>query len=248
MTRLYTTVEHEESYEVIVSHAPARVVLTCEHASSRLPEPWSWSAADRSLQQTHWCYDIGAAELARALISHLGGVGVLARFTRLLIDANRKLDSSTLCRQDAEGRELELNHDLSPTDRHVRVSEYYEPYHEALDRWVGQTPGVPLVAIHTFTHCFEGHMRAMEIGVLFDRDEDRASAACESLRASGFATALNAPYSGAQGMMYSVAHHADQHQRRALEIEVRQDISGDPAQLERLVKALATAIECSLQA
>jgi predicted N-formylglutamate amidohydrolase len=240
----YTTVEYEEGYEVVVSAQPRRIVLTCEHASGRLPEPWQWSEADRQLQQTHWCYDIGAAELVRGMIARLGGVGVLARFTRLLIDANRELDSSTLIRPIAEGHEVDFNRNVSQTDRDTRISGYYQPYHEALNRWVTQTPKVPLVAIHTFTDCFEGKMRDMEIGILFDRDEELAVLVCESLRRAGFATALNAPYSGVQGMMYSVSRHADQHARKALEIEVRQDLSGDPEQQERLVEALSAAIDC----
>ena len=87
----------DEAVEIYVGGAgDAGVVLTCEHASNRLPEPWKWSERDQRLIDDHWAWDIGAADFSRELADRLGAVAVLARFTRLLVDANRPLDSDTL--------------------------------------------------------------------------------------------------------------------------------------------------------
>jgi predicted N-formylglutamate amidohydrolase len=65
----------------------------------------------------------------------------------------------------------------------------------------------------------------MEIGVLFDEEEELAAKVRTDLASDGFHVAMNAPYSGKDGLMYSVDRHAKRHGRRALELEVRQDLA-----------------------
>ena len=57
------------------------LLLTCEHASARVPEPLRVSGDDRPWLDTHWAWDIGAAALCRVLLEHLGGAAILARFS-----------------------------------------------------------------------------------------------------------------------------------------------------------------------
>ncbi len=54
--------------------------------------------------------------------------------------------------------------------------------------------------------------------------------------------ALNEPYSGRLGMIYSASHHAGRHGRRALELEVRQDLSVDADFRARLVPLVLEAL------
>lgn len=80
------------------------VVLTVEHASSRIPPDWpSPSPSDAELLKKHWGIDIGAENLARELAAAISTAnlanrgrqivrGVAARFSRLLCDANRNLE------------------------------------------------------------------------------------------------------------------------------------------------------------
>jgi predicted N-formylglutamate amidohydrolase len=82
----------------------------------------------------------------------------------------------------------------------------------------------------------------MEMGVLFDRNQDDALRLAAAFSRQGLKTALNAPYSGMNGMMYSAQSHADRHGWRALELEIRQDLSGDPTQVKRLSQAIAMAL------
>ena len=82
-----------------------------------------------------------------------------------------------------------------------------------------------LLAIHSFTPVYEGQRRAMELGVLFD---DRYSLQGQELgrllAAQGFCVALNEPYSGHDGLIYSVARHGATFSIPYLEIEIRQDL------------------------
>ena len=61
-------------------------------------------------------------------------------------------------------------------------------------------------------------------------------------RVRHFETRLNEPYSGMGGMMYSAHRHARAARTRSLELEIRQDLSGDPTQVKRLSQVIAMAL------
>lgn len=228
-----------EAFEALVGSVHAPVFLTCEHASQRLPEGYAWHPKDQRLVGTHWAYDLGAAELVHELSEALEAPAVLSRFSRLLVDPNRPQGDETLFRAEAEGAPVELNRDLTVAERERRLTGWYRPFHQAIDRLLAPHQGSILFSIHSFTPVYEGAARPMEVGVLFDTEDELGEAAAEALQAAGFITALNEPYSGKDGLIHSAKHHAGNHGKRALELEVRQDLSVDPTFRARLVEALA---------
>lgn len=223
--------------ELIDEGAAGPIVLTCEHASNRLPDGWGWGE-DAWLAPTHWAWDPGAAAFTAALARRFQARAALASFSRLVIDPNRPLDSETLIRVEAEGRRVGLNHGLGPTDRHERVERCWTPFHAAADRVVASSPASLLVSIHSFTPVYEGQVREVELGVLFDEDEALAHRLIAELSPSGFAVRANEPYSGRGGLMYSASKHARAHGKAALELELRQDLLADPAGFARLLDAV----------
>ena len=118
--------------------------------------------------------------------------------------------------------------------------EFYHGYHNAVDRAVAESGCSTLLSLHTFSPIYEGRVREMEIGVLFDREDERAEALRDELAGYGFRVAMNQPYSGKNGMIYSVDQHARRHQRIALELEIRQDLCVKPAFRQRLIQPLTT--------
>lgn len=218
------------------------LLLSCEHASNRLPEGWAWPEADAWLVGEHWAWDPGAATLTRALAAELGAPAVLSRFSRLLVDPNRPLDSDTLFRGVADGRAVALNASVSEADAAARVARCYTPYHAAFDAMVAAHPGVPLLSMHTYTPSYEGQRRDVQLGVLFDDDEPWALRWFEALRGCGYDVRLNEPWSGRKGLMYAAQRHARQHGRLSVEIEVRNDLAQDPAEAARIVALIVAAI------
>lgn len=218
-----------DAVEVLAGRRDAHVFFTCEHASQRMPLGFRWPDADRRLIDTHWAYDLGAREITRSLAEGLDASAVLSRYSRLLIDPNRPLGSPTLFRTHAEGAPVELNTALLDDDeRRRRIDRLWKPYHEAIDRELGRSAASVVVAIHTFTPIYEGMRRTMEVGVLFDREEALAEKLANGLAKTGLKVALNEPYSGKNGLMYAAELHARAHGRRAVELEVRQDLAIDP--------------------
>ncbi len=229
----------EEAFEWVAGSRSAPIFLTCEHASERLPEPWRWPDADRRLIGTHWAYDLGARELTLALAAALGAGAVLSRFTRLLIDANRDELNSDLLRKVAEGAPVELNQHVIDSERELRLQAYYRPFHAAVDRELAAVDAPTLLSVHSFTPVYEGQVRKVELGVLFNDEEEAAIKLGESLSRQFDGVAYNEPWSGKAGLIFSAQSHAQRHGRRPLEIEIRQDRAIDVAYRTRLVKALA---------
>lgn len=218
----------------------SRVLLTCEHATQRMPPGWSWPTEDeRRLVDTHWAYDIGAERLTRELAELTGGGALLSNFTRLLVDPNRELSSPTLFREHAESVIVQLNHELDDAERQRRIDLLYQPYHDALARVAAASSAETMLSIHTFTPNYEGEERAVELGVLFDSRETEARAFGAALERAGFAIEYNEPWSGRNGLMYSVESHANANAKIGLEIEVRQDRVRDAAYRGALVAAIA---------
>lgn len=222
------------------SIASPRVVLTVEHASNRLPEGWTWPDADHRLKDDHWAYDLGIATLGRELSGALGAPLVMSRFSRLLIDPNRPLDAPTLFRDEADGQAVWLNTALTEADRRARIARYYDPYHDAVDQVVASHPGAYVLSLHSFTPRYEGQRRDVEIGVLFDHDEAFGRWWYDRLATTRFDVRLNEPWSGRQGLMYSAQQHAEDHGRRAVELEIRYDLLLDAHTRAEILQHLTT--------
>lgn len=237
-----------DAVEVVGGSAEACVVLSCEHASARLPAPYVWHADDAWLATTHWAYDLGARELTLELAAALEAPAVLSTVSRLLVDPNRAPAQADLFRAMAEGRPVRLNQGLEDAERAARMARYYEPFHAALDGVLGASPAPLLLSIHSFTPRYEGVVRSVELGVLFNREEVHGRALAEHLGRSFAGVRENEPWSGRAGLIYSAEFHAERFGKVALELEVRQDLACDPAYRARLVPALASFVHARFSA
>ena len=233
-------------YEVIGEPATGGpFVFTCEHATRLLPE-WRAMPDDVPYLEEHWGWDIGAADLTRALIELTSSCGVLSRFSRLVCDPNRRPDQKSFIVEEVDGYRLDFNRDLDAAERRRRRERYFDPYHAAVDRIIRQrkalgTP-VRLCAIHSFTPTYLGRARPMEVGVLFDAHELHAWRLEGALIEEGFEAALNAPYSGKDGMTYSAERHGGQHDLVHLELEVRQDLIATRERAHAIAERVARAL------
>lgn len=229
-----------------VDHGDGPLVLTCEHATNHLPDGWHWGP-DAWLSETHWAWDPGAAVVTRELALRFGSRAVLAGFSRLVVDPNRPLDSDTLIRRDADGQVITLNASVDEAGLRARIDGFWRPFHDTVDRVVGGSSAPVVLSVHSFTPVYEGHVRDVQIGVLYDREEALGTVLADRLSGS-WVTRHNEPWSGRGGLMYSPDRHATAHGRRALEIELRQDLLADPRVLPRLVDDVEAGIRRVLTA
>ncbi len=204
-----------------------------------MPELPSWQ---------HIAWDIGAGELARGLSHALDAPAVLAGYSRLAVDCNRRPDDPEAFRERSDGWEIPGNNSLSEFEKRIRLACLFDPYHEAIAAMLAGFRArdvVPLVvSIHTFTASIGGVDRPWNVGVLWDKDEASAHRLIGDLRAvEDIVVGDNEPYSGKHPSDYTIDHHAEAAGLPHVCIEVRQDQLESPWGIERWVRLLAKMID-----
>lgn len=239
--------QRTQAFEVFSYPEAGPLVLSCEHASARIPPPLTTTAEDRAWLGTHWALDIGARAVTLAIAEYTRSTAVLARFSRLICDPNRHQHRNDLVLPAIEGHSLSFNQNLSPANIQQRIDQYHEPFHLALDaalreRLLTPTPAL-FISVHSFTPIWGRQLRTMDIGILFDRYEEDAKRLQRALEAEGFFVALNEPYSAmGTGLMYSADRHGQAHRVTHLELEFNQALICTPERCRRVAHRVADAI------
>jgi len=161
--------------------------------------------------------------MARELTNDLNAVGLLSRYSRLLVDVNRPLNSPTLFRDIADGKHVMLNNNITAAERTRRINFYYQPYHTAMQRILKQHPIRLVLSIHSFTPVYEGARRQVQIGVLFNKRSDLAESLQKDFAKNGYDARLNEPWSGKDGYMFAV-DSVETEARRCVMLEFRNDL------------------------
>ena len=236
-----------EAYEVYGDPGHInQLVLTCEHASNRVPAPLATTPEDQPALQDHWGYDIGAAAVVQELVRLKDCCAVLARFSRLVVDANRPTDHGELIRRRCEGHALSFNDGIDDEEVQRRIDTYHAPYHRAIDLLcadrLAAAEDVVLFSIHSFTPQLGDDVRGMELGVLFDDHDAVAGRFAGHLDDNGFKVALNEPYSGRTGLIFAAQRHGRAHGCIYLELEIRQDLVRTEAQCKDVARRIEPAL------
>ena len=120
------------AFEVHLGHASGSALITCDHASCAIPMVLGDLGLSPAARRRHIAWDIGAADLALALGDRLAATVVLAGYSRLVIDCNRRLDDPSCFVALADGDPVPGNARLTPAAIGSRVASCYEPYHQAI--------------------------------------------------------------------------------------------------------------------
>ena len=210
------------------------VLLICDHASNVIPPGYGALGLRRDALRRHIAYDIGAADLTRALAARLDAPAILSTFSRLLIDPNRGADDPTLVMRYSDGAIVPGNARVDAAGITERRERFWAPYRRTIEATVeamlatGEPPA--LVSIHSFTPVWRGAARRWKVGVLWDLDDRIARPLLEALHAEADLHAHgigdNEPYDGAlAGDTIDVVATA-RGLANAL-IEIRQDLIDD---------------------
>jgi predicted N-formylglutamate amidohydrolase len=242
-------IEGEEDAFILVNEAGVSpYVLVCEHASNRLPKKLENLGLSAEDLQKHIAWDIGAEGVSRLLSRLLDAPLVLQRYSRLAYDCNRPPDSEAAIPQMSETTPIPGNKDLSASDKMDRVEAIYWPFHERLARMLDQRAcegrTTSLVTIHSFTKLYKGKERAVELGILFDRDARIADRMIKSFPKVD--VRLNEPYGPKDGVMHTLNLHAAPRGLKSVMIEIRNDLianeRGQNEWAQRLAMPLIHAI------
>ncbi len=216
----------EGPVETINPAGASPYVLVCEHASNRLPKSVNGLGLPAEAVNHHIAYDIGAEGTARLLSRLLDAPLVLQRYSRLVYDCNRPPESDGAMPEVSEHTAIPGNKDLSSDEKLARIRDIYWPFHHAisdvLDARACAARKTIMVTLHSFTRIYKGKERALELGILYDRDASIASKLVKAF--PNVDVRLNEPYGPKDGVLHTINLHAAPRGLKSAMLEIRNDL------------------------
>jgi predicted N-formylglutamate amidohydrolase len=234
-------------FSLVNEAGKAPVLLVCDHASREFPAAMQRLGVANWVLEKHVACDIGAAMVTRHLAALLDAPAVLAGYSRLIVDLNRKLHDPSAFVKVSDGIAIPGNLDMSEEERQQRIDSFFNPYHgaisERLDAFRERGIVPAFVSVHTCTPVFNRVVRQMHIGIMWDSDPRIPVPLLEALRAmDGVSVGDNEPYSGRHPHDFTVDHHAEQRGYPSVGIEVRQDLVDTDAGARKWAGILAEGL------
>jgi predicted N-formylglutamate amidohydrolase len=206
-------------------------LLLGDHAGREIPRALGDLGLPPEAMDRHIAWDIGVAALGERLAAALDAAFIRQRYSRLVIDCNRRLGDPTSVPTVSDGQIVPGNRGLGPAGLAARQARVFNPYHaeiaRVLDRRMAAGRTTVIIALHSFTPVMEGFARPWRYGVLHRDDSPFSRRVLGALRSRlGDAAGDNQPYA-MDGTDNTVPLHADGRGLDYLELEVRQDLIAD---------------------
>ena len=215
-------------YEIVNPDGRSRVILTCDHASRRIPRRLGTLGVAPADLARHIAWDIGAAAVARRLSELLDAPLILCGYSRLVVDCNRQLHEADAFVTQSEDVRIAGNEAIGQAARDARTEAIFWPYHHAVNRIVSaRTAGAAtpvMVSVHSFTPVYLGVARPWDIGVLHRWDRRLADLMMTALRGGELVVGDNQPYQVAIDEDYTIPVHAETRGMPYALLEIRQDL------------------------
>jgi predicted N-formylglutamate amidohydrolase len=229
--------------EVVNPEGRSRLIFISDHAGRAIPRALGTLGLGEEALAQHIAWDIGIAEVTRLVAARLDAPAVLANYSRLVIDCNRRLGEPTSICEVSDNIAVPGNLELSVAARAARAEACFHPYHRDVEalvarrRAAGAVPGI--ISMHSFTPVMAGFQRPWHIGLLWNRDgrmRDRLFAIFGE--DASLCVGDNEPYSGRAAQGYTIWVHGEQAGLPHVLIELRQDLIDTPAGVQRWAERL----------
>src|SRR3984885_4328251 len=222
--------------------------LTADHAGRAVPRALGDLGVPAAEMERHIAWDIGIAGVTERLSALLDATAVLQTYSRLVVDCNRDPSWPTAMPEVSEYTPIPGNVGLSAEAKAARVAAVFTPYHNRIRALLDARAHrrTVLVAMHSFTPSFKGESRAMQVGMLYNKDARLARILLDLLHQEGDLTiGDNAPYAVTEDSDYSIPTHGEKRGLPHIEIEIRQDLiaapDGQQAWASRFARLLTAA-------
>lgn len=241
----------EPAFEILNPDGRAPLLLVCDHASRAFPPHLGTLGVAEPDTFEHIAWDIGAAAVTRGLAAALDAPAVLCRWSRLVVDCNRRLTDPSAFAEISDAIPIPGNQSMTAEDREWRIKAIWEPYHaaieERLDAFASRDITPAFISVHSFTPLLGEAARPWHVGILWDQDERIPRPVLESLkRVDGLHVGDNEPYSGRHPTDYTLHAHAALRGLPYVGFEVRQDLLATEAGIDYWVGLLSEAIGAAL--
>ena len=214
-----------------------KLMLTCEHASNKLPAAFK-KAVPAEVLKTHRAYDIGAVQVFRKLVKFAKPEFYCeGKFSRLFVDLNRTITNKSAFSEYYDA--LEARDKSAAKKAKAQATAYWQEYRAAIEKFVDSAlkpktraarsePEIVHLGIHSFTPELNGKVRNADIGILYDptRPQERAYANVIKAEIKRLYPAMkvrfNYPYKGTSDGLTTTLRKKFGPQYVGIEIEINQ--------------------------
>jgi predicted N-formylglutamate amidohydrolase len=215
-------------YEIINESGKAKCVIICDHAGVNVPKKLNRLGLEDYRFGEHYAQDVGSRQVSITLSNLLDAPCILANYSRLVVDLNRRLDHPTAFVTNTEHGPVPGNVNMKDDEKNLRVNEIYIPYHVALEKLIrsytdkGIIPAI--ISIHSFTPMFYKQKRPWELGLLWVQDQRLPEPIINYFRNLGYVVGDNEPYDARILRGTTINHHADANGLPNALFEIRNDL------------------------
>ena len=202
-----------------------KLMLTCEHASNRLPAAFK-KAVPAEVLKTHRAYDIGAAQIFRKLVKFAKPeFSCEGKYSRLFVDLNR-----TLTNKSAFSEYYEALDKATVAKAKAQATAYWTEYRAAIEKFVKANAKKEIIhlGIHSFTPELNGKVRNTDIGILYDPSRPKECELAQVIKAEikrlhpEMKVRFNYPYKGTSDGLTTTLRKKIGPRYAGLEIEINQ--------------------------
>jgi predicted N-formylglutamate amidohydrolase len=229
--------EPNEPDPVVVQNpnGASEILLISDHAGRHIPRRLGTLGLGDPDLERHIAWDIGICDVTTQVSDKLGATYIYQRYSRLVIDCNRKPGVAQSIALVSDGTEVPGNRNLTAAEVQAREVELLQPYQATIERELDRrkAAGRPTVifAMHSCTPVFGNDPpRPWHIGVIAHRDWRIGEPLLSLLSAEiDLCVGRNKPYEVNMEMDYTIPVHAEGRGLPYVEIEIRQDLIADTA-------------------
>ena len=146
----------EHNYQIFNQNCNSKLLLLCDHATNRIPDSVSKTQLDLTSSELrrHIAFDIGAKETAIQLANEINAPLFYTDYSRLVIDPNRSKCDPTSIMQIYDGSIIPGNLRLSKTQIKHRREQFYDPYHDAITKFLKEKKKKKISGMNGFIPLF----------------------------------------------------------------------------------------------
>ena len=212
-----------------------KLMLTCEHASNRLPAAFK-KAVPAEVLKTHRAYDIGALLVFRKLVRFAKPeFSCEGKYSRLFVDLNR-----TITNKSTFSEYYEQLDKATASKVKAQATAYWKEYRDNVEKFVQQNIGksgkgaankgaeIVHLGIHSFTPVLNGKVRNTDIGILYDPSRPKECELAQVIKAEikrlhpEMKVRFNNPYKGTSDGLTTTLRKKIGPRYAGLEIEINQ--------------------------
>ena len=244
---LLLTPDDPHPVEIFRVENSSPVLIVCDHAGNAVPKKLQQLMPKPEDMNRHIAIDVGARTVAQIVARALNSNLIMQRYSRLVIDMNRPLNSPELCPEVSDETPVPFNQSMTDSQKKSRVAEIFETYHKSIAGVISESENPPkaLVAIHSFTPSLRNQPpRFWHFDLISRTAVDLALELRDFLQSKrpGFNYGVNEIFSVSDSSDYTLRTHAENRDLFGLSIETRNDLLNSDTDIKNWANLLADGL------